>query len=216
MKNCIVCRSKKIEVFIIVNEKIYWKCLFCLSKFLDKSNYVDLETERKHYLKHDNNIHGIGYRKFLSRLSNPLKNYISKHENGLDYGCGYAPALVEMLLEEGYNIECYDPYFFSGKNIFLKKYQFITCSEVVEHFFNPYEEFKKIDNILDANGYLAIMTCFMTDDNLFRDWYYRRDPTHVVFYNKRTFSVIASQMNWTMINPSKDIVFFKKSNILTL
>ena len=65
-------------------------------------------------------------------------------------------------------------------------------------------------NILDLNGYLAIMTTFMTDDNLFKDWYYRRDPTHVVFYNKETFKVIASQMNWSMINPTKNIVLFQK------
>ena len=210
MNNCIVCNNKKIEIFITIKEKVYWKCLFCLSKFLDKKHYVDFETEKKHYLKHNNHINDIDYRKFLSRLTNPLKKYISKNENGLDYGCGFAPALVEMLSEEGYNIECYDPFFFPNKNIFLKKYQFITCSEVVEHFFQPYEEFKKIDDILKVNGYLAIMTSFMTDDNLFKDWYYRRDPTHVVFYSKKTFQVIASQMNWQMINISKNIVIFYK------
>ena len=210
MNNCIVCNNKNIKIFITIKEKVYWKCQFCLSKFLDKKHYVDLETEKKHYLKHNNHIEEMGYRNFLSRLTNPLKKYISKKENGLDYGCGFAPALVEMLSEEGYNIECYDPFFFPNKNIFLKKYQFITCSEVVEHFFKPSEEFKKIDSILNVNGYLAIMTSLMTDDNFFKDWYYRRDPTHVVFYTKKTFQVIASQMNWRMINPSKNIILFCK------
>ena len=210
MNNCIVCKNKKIKIFITIKEKVYWKCCYCLSKFLDKTHYVDLETERNHYLKHDNHVNGIDYRKFLSRLTNPLKKIISKNENGLDYGCGFAPALAEMLSEEGYNIDCYDPFFFPNKKIFLKKYKFITCSEVVEHFFKPSEEFKKIDNILELNGYLAIMTSFMTDDHLFEDWYYRRDPTHVVFYHKKTFQVIAKQMNWQMINPSKNIVIFHK------
>ena len=210
MNNCVVCNSKQIKIFETIKEKKYWKCFFCFCKFLDKKHYLDLETERNHYLKHENHIENIDYRKFLSRISNPLKKYISKNENGLDYGCGYAPALVEMLTEEGYKIECYDPFFFPNKSIFLKKYQFITCSEVVEHFFIPFIEFKKIDSILDSKGYLAIMTTFMTDDNLFKDWYYRRDPTHVVFYNKETFKVIASQMNWSMINPTKNIVLFQK------
>ena len=80
----------------------------------------------------------------------------------------------------------------------------------MEHFFHPYEEFKKIDKSLDKNGYLAIMTCFMTNDDLFADWYYRRDPTHVVFYKKKTFQVIASLMNWNISIPSKDIVIFHK------
>ena len=209
MKKCIVCKNVKIKKFIVKN-KLYWKCFFCFSVFLDKIHYVDMETERKHYLKHNNDLQDIGYRKFLSRLTNPLKKYISKNDNGLDYGCGYAPALVEMLLEEGYNISNYDPFFFPDKNIFLKKFKYITCSEVVEHFFSPYEEFKKLDSILDESGYLAIMTCFMTDENLFENWYYRRDPTHVVFYKKETFQVIASLMNWKLLAPSKDIVFFYK------
>ena len=210
MNSCIVCNSENIKIFITIKKKIYWKCFFCFCKFLDKKYYVDLETERQHYLKHENHIDNNDYRKFLSRITNPLKKYILKNENGLDYGCGYAPALVKMLLEEGYNIECYDPFFFPNNSIFLKKYHFITCSEVVEHFFAPREEFRKIDSILDVNGYLAIMTSFMTDDNLFKDWYYIRDPTHVVFYNKKTFEVIASQMNWSMINPSRNIVLFRK------
>ena len=210
MDSCIVCNSKKIKVFITIKEKVYWKCFFCFCKFLDKNNYIDLETERKHYLKHDNHVMDLSYRKFLSKLTNPLKKYISKNENGLDYGCGFAPALVEMLSEEGYNIECFDPFFFPNYNFLLKKYQFITCSEVVEHFFKPHEEFKKINSILDVNGYLAIMTSLMTDDNLFKDWYYIRDPTHVVFYSKKTFQVIASQMNWQITNPSKNIILFHK------
>ena len=210
MNNCIVCNSKRIRIFITIKEKVYWKCSFCFCKFLDKKYYVDLDTERKHYLKHENHIENTDYRKFLSRITNPLKKYISKNEKGLDYGCGFAPALVKMLSEEGYTIECYDPFFFPNKSVFLNKYQFITCSEVVEHFFTPFEEFKKIDNILDVNGHLAIMTTFMTDDNLFKDWYYRRDPTHVVFYNNETFKVIASLMNWSIINSSKNIIVFRK------
>ena len=189
MKNCIVCKS---------------------DKFLDKKHYVDMETERNHYLKHDNDVNDIGYRKFLSRLTNPLKKYISIYDLGLDYGCGYAPALVDMLIGDGYKIEPYDIFFFPNENIFSKKYNFITCSEVVEHFFNPNEEFNKLDSILEKNGFLAIMTCFMTDDNLFKDWYYRRDPTHVVFYNEKTFEVIATQMNWKLTIPNKDIVLYQK------
>jgi hypothetical protein len=54
------------------------------------------------------------------------------------------------------------------------------------------------------------MTSFLTDSHLFNNWYYRRDPAHVVFYSRKTFEVIAEQMNWDMEVPQKDVVLFHK------
>ena len=64
-----------------------------------------------------------------------LKDKISLNDLGLDYGCGYAPALADILKKDGFRVELYDPFFFPNKEIFLRKFKFITCSEVVEHFF---------------------------------------------------------------------------------
>ena len=206
----IVCKNKKIELFKIIDEKKYWHCINCEAKFLDKKNYINAINEKKHYLKHNNSIKDPGFRKFLSKLSEPLKKYISINDSGLDYGCGYAPALADIFKEDGFIIDIYDPFFFPNDNVFLNKYNFITCSEVVEHLFNPYDVFFKLDALLKSNGYLAVMTSFMPSDLEFEDWYYRRDPTHVVFYNEKTFEVIASQMEWNLIILSKDIIIFKK------
>ena len=54
------------------------------------------------------------------------------------------------------------------------------------------------------------MTCFLTDDSQFDNWYYRKDPTHVVFYARETFEIIAEQRDWTCEIPTKDIVLFCK------
>ncbi len=54
------------------------------------------------------------------------------------------------------------------------------------------------------------MTCFMTEDDLFEGWHYRKDPTHVSFYSEETFKVIAAQRNWTVEIPAKDIILFNK------
>jgi len=212
MIECIVCKNKKIELFKTIHEKKYWHCINCEAKFLDRKNYIDPINEKKHYLKHNNSIKDPGYRKFLSKLSEPLKKYISINDSGLDYGCGYAPALADIFKEDGFTIDIYDPFFFPNENVFLNKYNFITCSEVFEHLFNPYDEFFKLDALLECNGYLGVMTAFMPSDQEFEGWYYRRDPTHVVFYNEKTFEVIASQMNWNLIIPSKDIAILKSKS----
>ena len=136
------------------------------------------------------------------------KNSIS--DLGLDYGCGFAPALANIFKSYGFKVELYDPFFFPNKDVLLKKYKFITCSEVVEHFFSPYDEFDKIDNLLDNNSWFGVMTTFLPRDDLFENWYYRRDPTHVVFYKKQTFQHIGFQRNWQVFFPSENIVLFHK------
>ena len=107
-------------------------------------------------------------------------------------------------------MDLYDPFFFPNKDIFYKKYDFITCTEAVEHFFDPYKEFNVLDGLLVSGGWLGVMTCFLTDEELFGNWHYRRDPTHVVFYAEKTFEVIASQREWNCEIQSKDIVLLKK------
>tara|TARA_Y100000739_G_C20588326_1_gene456535 strand:+ start:1189 stop:1821 length:633 start_codon:yes stop_codon:yes gene_type:complete len=209
--NCVVCESTSIEIFDIIDQKKYWKCSDCLAKFMDKACFLDPIAEKTHYLTHQNNITDLRYRNFLSRLANPLKAKISKTGSGLDYGCGHGPALVDMLRSDGFTMDLYDPFFFPHEHILSKKYDFISCTETVEHFFNPSQEFFKLDSLLKKDGWLGIMTCFMTEDQFFKNWYYRRDPTHVTFYCEQTFKVIAQKYNWTHEVISKDIVLMQKN-----
>ncbi len=210
MKICTVCKNNKIEFFLNIENLDYWQCKLCKATMLNPVHYISSNKEKKHYLKHNNEIDDTRYRDFLTNLIEPLKDKICVNDIGLDYGCGYAPALADILKKDGFNIELYDPFFFKNENIFFRKFNFITCSEVVEHFFKPYEEFNKIDGLLTGKSWFAVMTSFMTEDYLFKNWYYRRDPTHVVFYKKITFKVIANQRNWELTFPSKNLVFFHK------
>ena len=63
---------------------------------------------------------------------------------------------------------------------------------------------------MDYNAWFGLMTSFITEDYLFKNWHYRRDPTHVVFYKKKTFEVVANQRNWNVFFPSKNIALFNK------
>ena len=210
MNACKVCKSSNLKIFLKSGKSVYWGCKVCGSKFLDPKNYVSHSYEKKHYLKHNNSVNDPNYKNFLLKLFEPFKDKISTIDIGLDYGCGFAPALANIFKSYGYKIELYDPFFFPNKDVLLKKYKFITCSEVVEHFFNPYYEFDKINNLLDNNSWFGVMTTFLPKDELFENWYYRRDPTHVVFYNKKTFKYIGFQRNWQVFFPSENIVLFYK------
>ena len=209
--SCIVCNSNQVESFITKDEKIYWDCTNCLVKFLDKAFHIDPITEKSRYLEHQNEIGDPAYLKFLSKLSEPLMAKLNSDDRGLDFGCGHGPALAEMLKADGYNIDLYDPFFYPNKAIFSNKYNFITCTETAEHFHDPYKEFNTLNSLLKPGGWLGVMTSFLTSDEKFENWYYRRDPTHVTFYCEKTFQVIASQRNWKCEIQSKDVVLLQKN-----
>lgn len=189
---------------------MYWRCIACMATFLDAAQLPDAETERKHYLLHENDPEDPAYRRFLSKLAEPLVERLPPAQEGLDYGCGPGPALALMLTERGHIMRCYDPYFHPDRSSLDQTYAFITCTETAEHFHHPAEEFARLDGMLRPGGYLAIMTCFLTDDHRFATWHYRRDRTHVVFYQEKTFHHLARQFGWSCTIPAKDVVLLRK------
>ena len=208
--NCSVCHSSRVKIFAEINAKIYWQCFECSAKFLDKSHFLSSEDEYLHYCTHNNAIDDAKYRAFLSKLYKPLKHLLSFHKSGLDYGCGPGPALTAMLEEDGYEMRKYDPFFYPDETVFTLKFDFITCSETVEHFYDPYSEFDLLSKMLNPSGVLAIMTSFLEDDALFQNWHYVRDPTHVVFYSRKTFEKIAIQREWICHFPDQNIALLSK------
>jgi len=210
--NCIICSNPDAVSFSTKDSKTYWSCNFCDGKYLDASHYIILDEEKDRYLEHNNQIDDISYRSFLAKLANPLKEKLLPGNTGLDFGCGHGPALADMLRGDGFEVSLYDPFFFPDKAVLLKTYDFITCTETAEHFHNPFHEFNTLDSLLIPGGWLGIMTSFLTTDDAFESWYYRRDPTHVTFYSEKTFEVIAEQRNWDCEIKSKDIVLLHKPN----
>jgi len=161
-------------------------------------------------MHHQNLSDDPRYRQFLAKLSEPLMERLGSSLKGLDFGCGPGPALAAVLSEAGHSMTLYDPFFFPDSRPLKETYDFITCTEVAEHFFDPAEEFDRLDAMLRPGGWLAMMTCFQTDDDRFAQWHYRKDPTHVVFYRETTFHVIAEQREWTCECPVKDVALMRK------
>mgnify|MGYP003309905775 FL=1 len=54
------------------------------------------------------------------------------------------------------------------------------------------------------------MTNFHSEQDIFENWYYIKDPTHVVFYNKKTFQIIAKIFDWDSEFLGNNLVFLKK------
>ena len=208
--DCPVCRANA-NPFAEVDDRTYWACETCQARFLDPAQRPSPEVELARYKEHKNDIDDPRYRAFLSKLADPLLERLAPGLNSLDYGCGPGPALAAMLAEAGHRMALYDPFFCPDEGALERTYDFIACSETAEHFHHPADEFARLDRLLRSGGWLALMTCFQTDDDRFADWHYRKDPTHVMFYREATMRLIAGLRGWTCEIPAKDVALMRKA-----
>ncbi len=196
-----------------VGARAYWRCGGCEARFLDPAHHLSPTAEGIHYLTHRNDPADPRYRHFLSRLTGPLLDRLAPGSSGLDYGCGPGPALAAMLREAGHRVALYDPFFHPDPAALLDRYDFVTCTEVAEHFRRPAEEFDRLARLLLPGGLLAVMTSFQSDDSRFADWHYRRDPTHVVFYRAATFRALAAQRGLACEFPAENVAVLRKPEL---
>jgi SAM-dependent methyltransferase len=204
--SCPLCLKTNVSSFI-AREIEYHHCQNCHLVFKDKKELLDNKTEKSRYDFHEN-VDNPGYREFLGRLFHPLMKYLNKEMKGMDFGCGPGPVLQKMFHEEGINCQVYDPFY--SPEMPNGKFDFITSTEVVEHFFEPGKEFDFILSKLKAGGYLGLMTSLYENDEQFETWHYCNDDTHVSFYHHKTMEWIASNFNLEALHISKQVHIFRK------
>lgn len=210
-KICPVCRQRDPRPFLHADGFDYWRCEECEASFLDPGQLPSWRDSGAYYLRHENDPDDPRYRRFVSRLAEPLLARLAPRSRGLDYGCGPGPALAAMLREAGHRMTVYDPLFHRDPTALEQVYDFITCTEVIEHFHQPAAEFDRLDGLLRPGGWLGLTTCFQTEDARFAGWHYRRDPTHVVFYREATLRRLAAARGWTCVIPAKDVALMRKA-----
>jgi 2-polyprenyl-3-methyl-5-hydroxy-6-metoxy-1,4-benzoquinol methylase len=207
---CPVCEQNQLSEFVAVQHQQYLRCAVCEATIMAPGCRLPEHEEKAVYECHENNAGDPGYQRFLSRLASPLLDQLSPGMSGLDFGCGPGPVLAGMLREAGMAVSVYDPFFYPQAGVLDCQYDFVTCTEVLEHLHRPAEIFRQFDGLLKPGGWLGVMTCFQTDDARFANWHYRRDPTHVVFYREFTLAYIARTMGWDITVPAKDVALFQK------
>ena len=135
---------------------------------------------------------------------------LENSSSGLDFGCGSGPALAAMLEESGHHVKLYDPFFFPQDDVLKTSYDFVTCTEVAEHFHNPDREFRLLNKLLKPGGLLGIMTSLAPDQDNFADWAYHQDVTHVVFYQEKSFNWISQTFGYEIKTLGNDVVIMTK------
>lgn len=206
---CPLCKSDLTKDYCKSNDVLFLHCANCGLVFKHSNYFPSKENEKERYLLHQNDVTDKQYQKFVSPIVEIIKKQKSLLSKGLDFGAGSGPVITKLLRDSGYSISLYDPFFYPNKNVLSTSYDFIICCEVMEHFRNPNKEFELLRKLLKPNGSLYCMTQLIPKEIDFKDWYYQRDPTHLVFYTEQNIEWIKKNFGFSRVTINNRLIVFE-------
>lgn len=209
---CPLCRQTAAQFYHRDRFRSYHQCANCALVFVCSDYHLSPARERAYYDLHENSLQDSGYRRFLDRCAQPLLAGLPPASEGLDFGCGPAPLLAEMLREGGHRVHTYDIFYAPDQQVFAQEYDFIAATEVVEHLIDPRGELERLWSRLRPGGLLALMTKLVISRERFANWHYIRDPTHICFFSGETFRWLANSLNAELRFADRDVIFLRKNN----
>ncbi|PKA83768.1 methyltransferase family protein [Ulvibacter sp. MAR_2010_11] len=210
MVPCILCHSLQTKLLLYRQEVAYYLCNSCGSVYKDPAGFLDREAEKERYLLHENDVNDHDYQYFVNPIVEEVVKHFPEKSTGLDFGAGTGPVIAKLLSEKGYTISLYDPFFHPNTSVLHKTYDFIVCCEVIEHFHNPEKEFELLHKMLEPEGKLFCMTELLPKEKSFATWYYKDDPTHVLFYSEENLKWIQEHFGFKKVEIEGRLVVFSK------
>lgn len=207
---CPLCRSDRVGDLFEDRLRCFLRCETCRLVFVPSEFHLSPGEEKTQYDHHENSPDDLNYRKFLGRLFEPVNARLSPESTGLDFGSGPGPTLSVMFEEAGHDVAIYDPFYAPDRTPLTHQYDFVTASEVVEHFRNPAEDLRRLWSCVKPGGLLGIMTKQALDRASFKKWHYKNDPTHVSFFSRETFTWLAEKWSAELTFVGSDVILLSK------
>lgn len=212
--NCGLCNQQSHELFYTqqrgpLSGREYWRCCGCELIQVPAQQRLSPGEEKAIYDLHENSPDDQRYRDFLARIAIPLQRQLAPGARGLDYGCGPGPTLSLMMAEAGFPCSTYDIYYAPHPERLRESYDYITCTEVIEHLGRPAQVIQQLVDCLLPGGHLAFMTKRWRDLEQFKGWSYRNDPTHISFFHINSFAWLAHHWQLDNVYTSDDAMIFR-------
>jgi hypothetical protein len=206
---CPLCANGATEPFHRDRKREFFRCPQCDLVFVLPEFHLAPEAEKARYDFHSHSLEDSGYRDFLNRFFRPMAKKLSPGACGLDFGCGREPTLSVLFEEAGFSCDNYDLHFANNPAVLEKQYDFLTCSETMEHFQNPHAEFERFLTLVKPGGWIGIMTQLRDSAPEFEKWFYKDDATHVCFFSRRCFQWLGTQYGLKLEFHPDGVVLFQ-------
>ena len=210
--NCPLCLGDKVEQFDQDKIRRYLKC-DCGLIYVPRDELISETDEKKRYDSHQNSESDPGYRNYLKQIADAVLPFLDKNDEGLDFGCGRSLIMEELLQENGLQISSFDLYFHPHRDLLQKKYHFLILSEVIEHLRDPREIMLNLKELLHPGGKIFIKTKWYPKTvQEFSQWFYKRDITHVQFFNESSFQELGRLLELEeILNLGNDLYLFRST-----
>jgi len=173
-----------------------------------------MKDERARYEHHQNIVEDPGYLSYLSKIEQDCEPHLKKGDFGLDFGCGPSPLLGNIFSERGFATNSYDLFFNPYLEYQKSNYDFIILSEVIEHLRNPYDIMLELKGLLKSKGIIFIKTKLYPEKDLFHDWFYKRDLTHIQFFSEASLHSLAQNLDMKFIGKVGSDLYLLRNNLL--
>ncbi len=208
--SCPLCLAVGAVLFHEGRCRPFYRCPGCALVFVPRAWHLSPEEEKRRYDHHRNDPADPGYRRFLDRLVRPLAARLQPGQRGIDFGCGPGPAVSRMMGEHGFSVADYDIFYANDPSLLEQGYDFLTCTEVVEHFRAPRGEWARFMALVRPGGWLGIMTQLLEPGVDFSNWYYKNDETHVNFYSRETFLYLARRHALSPVFEGSSVILLRR------
>ncbi len=211
---CIICHSPNMTKLFERDLQLFYRCPSCGLILRDPASRLDEGKERERYLLHDNTPSNTGYLAYLNRFIEEqiIENISIDDPLILDFGSGPEPVLSDLLKERGYRVSSYDTYFSPDRGYAKNSYDLIVLLEVIEHIADPLAVCEGLSGLLNPGGRMILQTMLVDEKirDTFGSWWYKEDMTHISFYTKESFEILAQQLGLTVVSSGKNVTIFLK------
>lgn len=195
VNDCPLCLDHNTQEYSQDKFRAYLICPHCQLIFVPRDQLIRPEQEKQRYDSHQNDEADPHYQNYLQQIVNQILPSLEKGQSGLDFGCGRTDLMAQLFKAHNISVDSFDLYFLPEQKIWEKKYHFIILSEVIEHLREPALEMEKLRQLLFPHGTFFIKTKQHPGQKaLFDNWFYKRDNTHIQFFNLSSLSELAKKL----------------------
>ena len=187
--------------------RVFFRCENCYYIFTTERK-LGFEETKAHFKNQWIERPDGAYPACYTMLYRLLESTGKAGQRALDFGCGNG-AFVKFLREKGVETFGIDPIPVDNdmascvyprlEDLPEKRFDVITALEVFEHLDRPSDTVSRLLSYLNEDGFIFLTTALtnraLTSIRCFPYWIYQKDPTHVGFFDQRTFEWMATRFN---------------------